>query len=74
VANSSLDLTDRAVLEPLARLLAAARKAAGDAPILLRLVAQMPPGDRDRQLSFVTAFYTGLFEAGGGPSGGFPVS
>ena len=29
----------------------------------LRLVAQMPPGDRDRQLSLLTAFCAGLFEA-----------
>jgi predicted nucleotidyltransferase len=29
----------------------------------LRLVAQMPPGDRDRQLSLLTAFCKGLFEA-----------
>jgi predicted nucleotidyltransferase len=28
----------------------------------LRLVAQMPPGDRDRQLSLLTAFCAGLFE------------
>lgn len=27
----------------------------------LRLVAQMPPGDRDRQLSLLTAFYAGVF-------------
>jgi len=43
-----------------------------DGPV--RLVAQMPPGDRDRQLSFVTAFYAGLFETGVGPRGGSPVS
>jgi predicted nucleotidyltransferase len=35
VANSSLDLSDRAVLGPLARLLLAVRRAAGDTPILL---------------------------------------
>jgi len=35
VAGSSLDLSDRAVLGPLARLLAAVRKAAGEAPLLL---------------------------------------
>lgn len=28
----------------------------------LRLVAQMPAGDRDRQLSLLTAFSAGLFE------------
>jgi len=28
----------------------------------LRLVTQMPPGDRDRQLSLLTAFCAGLFE------------
>jgi predicted nucleotidyltransferase len=28
----------------------------------LRLVTQMPPGQRDRQLSMVTAFYAGIFE------------
>ena len=28
----------------------------------LRLVAQMPPGDRDRQLSLLAAFCAGLFE------------
>jgi len=28
----------------------------------LRLVAQMPPGQRDRQLSLLTAFCAGLFE------------
>jgi hypothetical protein len=35
VARSSLDLADRAVLRPLARLLLAVRKAAGDIPLLL---------------------------------------
>jgi predicted nucleotidyltransferase len=30
----------------------------------LRLVAQMPAGDRERQLSLLTAFCAGLFEAG----------
>lgn len=30
----------------------------------LRLVAQMPPGDRERQLSLLMAFSAGLFEAG----------
>jgi predicted nucleotidyltransferase len=35
VANSSLDLSDRAVLGPLARLLSAVHRAAGDAPVLL---------------------------------------
>ena len=30
----------------------------------LRLVAQMPPGDRDRQLSLLTSFSAGLFETG----------
>jgi predicted nucleotidyltransferase len=30
----------------------------------LRLVAQMPPGDRERQLSLLTAFCAGLFETG----------
>ncbi len=35
VANSSLDLSDRAVLGPLARLLAAVRKAADETPLLL---------------------------------------
>jgi predicted nucleotidyltransferase len=29
----------------------------------LRLVAQMPPGDRKRQVSLLNAFHTGLFEA-----------
>ena len=94
MANSSLDLSDRAVLGPLARLLSAVRRAAGDLlgeharevlahgndlrrslesldAILrpevdpdgaLRLVAQMPPGDRDRQLSLLAAFCAGLFE------------
>jgi len=113
VANSSLDLSDRAVLGSLARLLSAVRRAAGDTPVLLvgaaardlllvhawllggdaravlahgpdlrnlleglakilrpevdpdgglRLVAQMPPGDRERQLSLLTAFCDGLFE------------
>jgi hypothetical protein len=28
----------------------------------LRLVAQMPPGQRDRQLSLLTAFCAGLLE------------
>jgi predicted nucleotidyltransferase len=28
----------------------------------LRLVAQMPPGDRDRQVSLLTAFHTGLLK------------
>lgn len=113
MANSSLDLSDRAVLGPLARLLSAVRRAAGDTPVLLvgaaardlllvhahgvevqratedtdlalavptlesldvilrpeldpdgalRLVAQMPPGDRERQLSLLAAFCAGLFE------------
>ena len=91
MANSSLDSSDRAVLEPLARLLSAVYRAAGETPILLvgaavrdprrslesldtilraeidpdgalRLVAQMPPGDRDRQLSLLAAFCAGLFE------------
>lgn len=31
----------------------------------LRLIAQMPPGDRDRQLSLLTAFCAGLFETTG---------
>jgi predicted nucleotidyltransferase len=35
VANSSLDLSDRAVLGPLARLLSAVRQAAGETPVLL---------------------------------------
>jgi predicted nucleotidyltransferase len=35
VANSSLDLSDRAVLGSLARLLSAVRKAAGETPLLL---------------------------------------
>ncbi len=35
VARSSLDLSDRAVLRPLAELLAAVRAAVGDAPLLL---------------------------------------
>jgi hypothetical protein len=35
VANSSLDLSDRAALGPLARLLSAVRRAAGDTPVLL---------------------------------------
>jgi len=35
VANSSLDLSDRAVLGPLARLLSAVHRAAGDTPVLL---------------------------------------
>lgn len=35
MANSSLDLSDRAVLGPLARLLSAVRQAAGDTPSLL---------------------------------------
>jgi predicted nucleotidyltransferase len=35
VANSSLDLSDRAVLAPLARLVAAVRQAAGETPVLL---------------------------------------
>jgi predicted nucleotidyltransferase len=49
-----------------ARLLEGLRKILGpeidpDGP--LRLVAQMPPGDRDRQLSLLTAFCEDLFEA-----------
>jgi len=28
----------------------------------MRLVGQMPPGDRERQLSLLTAFCAGLFE------------
>jgi hypothetical protein len=35
VANSSLDLSDRAVLGPLARLLGAVRQVAGGTPVLL---------------------------------------
>jgi predicted nucleotidyltransferase len=35
VARSSLDLSERAALEPLARLLSAAREVAGDTPLLL---------------------------------------
>jgi predicted nucleotidyltransferase len=35
VDRSSLDLSDRAVLRPLAELLAAVRAAAGDTPLLL---------------------------------------
>jgi hypothetical protein len=35
VATSPIDLSDRAALQPLARLLAAVRQGAGDAPVLL---------------------------------------
>ncbi len=35
-----------------------------DPDAALRLVAQMPPGQRDRQLSLLTAFCDGLFETG----------
>ena len=35
VANLSLDLSDRGVLRPLARLISAVRQAAGETPILL---------------------------------------
>ena len=35
MANSSLDLSDRAVLRPLTQLLSAVRQAAGNTPVLL---------------------------------------
>ena len=38
-----------------------------DADGALRLVTQMPPGDRDRQLSLLTAFCAGLFETSVSP-------
>lgn len=52
MAASPIDLSDRAALQPLARVLAAVRKQAGDPA----------PGDRDRQLACLVAFRYGLFE------------
>ena len=76
MANSLLDLSDRAVLGPLSQLLSAVLRVAGDTPVLLVGAAardlllvhahgvevQRATDDTDLALSLLTAFSAGLFE------------